>query len=186
MPLPILETARLVLRGFSLADANRVQHLAGSRDVATTTINLPHPYEDGVAEAWIQGHAGAWEDRARLTLAITTGRDGVVGAISMQIVPDHRRGELGYWIGEPYWGQGFATEAAGAIVRYGFEMLGLHRIMARHLSRNPASGNVLRKIGMIHEGTQRGHVIKAGTPEDLECFAILEDEWRMSGASPAA
>ena len=178
MALPTLRTERLLLRGFSLADATRVQELAGSREVASTTLTLPHPYEDGMAEAWIEGHSAAWDERKRLTLAITNEADGLIGGIGLHLVAEHRRAEMGYWIGVPYWNRGFATEAAAAVLAYGFGKLGLHRILARHFGRNPASGRVLRKLGMIHEGTLREHVVRWGQLEDLECYAILEHEWR--------
>lgn len=178
MALPILRTERLLLRGFSLADAPRVQELAGSRDVASTTLTMPHPYEDGMAEAWIEGHSAAWEARKRLTLAITAESDGLIGGIGLHLAPEHRRAEMGYWIGVPFWNRGFATEAAAAVLAYGFSELGLHRIVARHFPRNRASGQVLRKLGMIHEGTSREHVLRWGRFEDLECYAILEQEWR--------
>jgi [ribosomal protein S5]-alanine N-acetyltransferase len=178
MDLPTIKAPRLQLREFAPEDGARVQELAGSREVASTTLNIPHPYQDGLAEAWILSHPAAWNASERLTLAIATQADGLIGAISIHLVPEHRRGELGYWIGIPYWGQGYATEAATAILRFGFGSLNLHRIVARHLSRNPASGRVLQKIGMVREGIQREHVIKWGQAEDLEYYAILEHEWR--------
>ncbi|HYW13186.1 MAG TPA: GNAT family N-acetyltransferase [Longimicrobium sp.] len=178
MDLPVLQTERLLLRGFTLADAPRVQALAGAREVAATTLTVPHPYEDGVAEAWIQGHAAGWQAGKRLSLAITTAADGLVGCVSLSVVPQHRHGEIGYWIGVPFWNRGFATESAAAVLAYGFGGLGLHRIVGRYLPRNPGSGQVLRKLGMRHEGTLREHVWKACRFEDLECCAILEDEWR--------
>ena len=180
-PIPTLRTERLVLRPFSPSDAHRIQELAGSEDVASTTLTIPHPYEDGLAEAWIEGHAEAWEDGQRLTLAVTTDADGVVGAMGLDLAPDHERAELGYWIGVPYWNRGFATEAARAMLDLGFGELGLHRIVARHFPRNPASGRVLRKLGMVHEGTQREHVRRWDRWEDLECYGILASEWRCRG-----
>ncbi|HYR10620.1 MAG TPA: GNAT family N-acetyltransferase [Longimicrobium sp.] len=178
MTLPTLRTERLLLRAFTLADAPRVQELAGAREVAATTLTIPHPYEDGMAEAWIQGHAAAWEAGKRLSLAVTSQADGLVGVVGLSLQPAHRHAEIGYWIGVPYWNRGFATEAAGAVLAYGFGELGLHRIVARYFARNPASGGVLRKLGMRHEGTLREHVWRWDRFEDLECCAILEDEWR--------
>lgn len=184
MELPTLRTGRLLLRGFTLADAPRVRELAGSREVAATTLTVPHPYEDGIAEAWIRGHAAAWEQRGRLSLAVTTGADGLVGAIGLTVVPEHAHGEIGYWTGVPYWNRGLATEAAVAVLDYGFGELGLHRVLARHFTRNPASGRVMRKLGMVHEGTLRDHVRRWGRFEDLECYAVLEREWRGRSAPP--
>lgn len=177
--LPTLRTERLLLRGLSPADAPRVQELAGAWDVASTTLTVPHPYEDGVAEAWIRGHAAAWERGERLPLAVTTESDGLVGGVGLQLSLGHRRAELGFWIGVAYWGRGFATEAAAAVLGYGFDELALHRVVARHFARNPASGRVARKLGMRHEGVQRGHVLRWGRFEDLECYAVLESEWKV-------
>jgi [ribosomal protein S5]-alanine N-acetyltransferase len=182
MTLPTLRTERLLLRAFTPADAARVQELAGSRDVASTTMTMPHPYEDGMAEAWIAGHAAAWDARKRLTLAVTTASDGVVGAIGLSLVPEHRRAEVGYWIGVPYWNRGYATEAAAAVLAYAFGELAIHCVVARHFARNPSSGRVMRKLGMRHEGTLREHVWRWDRFESLECYAILEDEWRARSA----
>ena len=175
---PTLRTDRLLIRGFVPGDAARVQALAGAREIAATTLTIPHPYADGVAEAWIEGHSTAWQNRERLALAVTTGSDGLIGAMGLELVPEHRRAELGYWIGVPYWNRGFVTEAATALLDYGFGELGLHRVVARHFPRNPASGRVLRKLGMTHEGTMRQHVLRWGQLEDLECYGVLEPEWR--------
>lgn len=177
MSLPTLRTERLMLRGFTLDDAPRVQRLAGARDIASTTLNVPHPYEDGMAEAWIAGHAAAWDARQSLTLAVTTEADGLVGAISLGLAPEHRRAEMGYWMGVDYWNRGYTTEAAAAVLDYAFGELGLNRIVARYLARNPASGRVMQKLGMQREGIQREHVVRWGRLEDLECYAILAREW---------
>ncbi len=182
MPIPEIRTKRLLLRGFTGSDAQRVQALAGAREVASGTLTIPHPYEDGMAETWIEGHAAAWEAGENLSLAVTTDSEGVVGAVGLHLVPDHRRAELGYWIGVPYWNRGYATEATAALLGFGFAELGIHRILARHFPRNPASGRVLQKLGMIHEGTQRDHVVRWGKLENLECYAILEEEWRSKAS----
>jgi len=191
MTMPTLHTSRLVLRPFVRSDAAAVQRLAGAREVASTTLMIPHPYEDGMAETWIDGQAAAWESGEVLSLAIATEPDGLVGAIGLRITRQHQRAELGYWIGVPYWNRGYATEAASAVVAYGFTELGLHRVVGRHFPRNPASGRVLTKVGMTHEGTSREHVVRWGVFEDLECYGILESEWlasrtAASGPEPGA
>jgi [ribosomal protein S5]-alanine N-acetyltransferase len=171
---PTIETARLVLRPFALSDARDVQRLAGDLDVADTTLNIPHPYEDGMAEEWI----AKLETDEPCTLAIV-GRDtrALLGAIGLAPAPRFARAELGYWIGKPFWGRGYCTEAARALLRYGFVVLDLNRIHASHFARNPASGRVMRKIGMIHEGLARQHVRRRDRFEDLELYGILKNEW---------
>lgn len=181
MEIPTLRSPRLVLRPFTREDSARVEQLAGAWEVAHGTLTIPHPYEAGMAEGWINGHAKAWEEGHILPLAVTTEADGVIGSIGLQLTPEHRRAELGYWIGVPYWNRGYATEAAAALVDYAFTDLRLHKIVARHFTRNPASGRVLTKLGMRHEGTMRQHVERFGQFEDLECYAVLEADWRQRG-----
>jgi [ribosomal protein S5]-alanine N-acetyltransferase len=176
LPQPTLQTERLILRPFRLEDAAAVQRLAGEREVADTTLTLPHPYLDGMAESWIGTHADAWERREMVTFAITAATEGVVGAISMQLVPAHRRAELGYWVGRPYWNRGYATEAARAVIAFGFGTLALDRIHASHLTRNPASGRVMIKAGMHLEGTLLRHVIRWDRAEDVAQYAILRPD----------
>lgn len=176
MTLPILPTSRLLLRPFLPWDAATVQALAGVQDVAVNTLNVPHPYPDGAAEAWIESHAQAWEVGRCLILAVTTEDDGVVGTVSMQVEADHQRGELGYWIGQPFWARGYATEAARAVLGFGFDELLLNRIQARHLTRNPASGRVLQKLGMRFEGIHREHVHVWGSFEDVAMFGLLRSD----------
>ncbi|HVK56723.1 MAG TPA: GNAT family N-acetyltransferase [Burkholderiales bacterium] len=170
---PTLSTTRLVLRPFLMGDAATVQRLAGVHEIAFTTLHVPHPYKDGMAEAWIRTHAAAWGRNELAAFAITEPAVGLIGAITLRIESAHRRAELGYWVGAPYWGQGYATEAALVTVRFGFDKLDLHRIYASHLTRNPASGRVMVKVGMEYEGCLRQHILKWGIYEDVSRYGIL-------------
>jgi RimJ/RimL family protein N-acetyltransferase len=180
---PILRTERLELRPFTVQDAPDVQRLAGAAAVADTTLTIPHPYEDGAAESWIAGHAPEWERRENAVFAITTPADGLVGAINLRMEARHQRGEIGYWIGQPFWNRGFATEALIAVMAFGFDEAGLNRIMARHLPRNAASGRVMQKAGMHYEGEQREHIFKNGRFETLHCYAMLRSDVRPDASS---
>lgn len=176
---PTLETPRLRLRPISLTDAPAVQALAGTEEVASTTLNVPHPYEDGMAETWILSHAPGYEaDEQAVFAMVERDNDELVGAMGLLITRKHERAELGYWVGVPFWNRGYATEAALALLRFGFEELRLHRIFAQHMARNPASGRVMQKAGMRHEATLRHHVRKWGQYEDIQLYGILVDEWR--------
>ena len=174
-----LETPRLVLRPSAPSDAAEVQRLAGAREVAATTLNIPHPYPDGAAEAWIERQAKAWTEGTAATFLIVE-REGeaLVGGIGMRLVPDHRSAEMGYWIAVPHWNRGYCTEAAGELLRYGFEDLSLHRIHASHFANNPASGRVMEKLGMRHEGRRRQQILKWGEFLDLEDYGILAEDWQ--------
>lgn len=175
MPRPTLTTDRLVLRPFALSDASAVQRLAADREIAANTLLIPHPYPDGAAEEWIKGHDDASPNHI---FAVTLrGVDEAMGAIGLHVETRHERAEIGYWLGVPYWGNGYMTEAARAVVSYAFADGGLNRVFAYHFTRNPASGRVLQKIGMRREGTMRQHVVKWDEPIDVDYYGILREDW---------
>jgi RimJ/RimL family protein N-acetyltransferase len=176
---PTLTTKRLTLRPFVLDDAWDVERLAGMREIADTTLNIPHPYPVGAAARWIETHSPAWAAGTGVTYAIVETSTGkLAGVVSlMQIHREHRRAELGYWIAVDLWNNGFATEASASILDFGFQTLGLHRIESTHFVRNPASGKVMQKLGMTQEGTERDSAVKWGHFESLVRYAILEPEW---------
>lgn len=120
--LPVLETERLVLRPYSLADAQRVQEMCGDWAVASTTLALPHPYPDGAAEQWISTHGDSFRQGSEVTLAVTT-----------------------------------------------------------HLTRNPASGRVMQKLGMSREGLLRQYVLNRGVFDDLVMYSILRSDFETTG-----
>jgi len=172
---PNLRTDRLLLRAFSRTDIPALVPLIGAREVAATTLRIPHPYDASHAEILF----ATIESGNEIRWAITLSRDGtLVGGIGLRVERDHNRAELGYWIGVPHWGNGYATEAARAVLQYGFDTLGLQRIYASHFSNNPASSAVLRKIGMQHEGTFRKHIFKWSQYLDLETYAVLKVDYQ--------
>ena len=178
-PYPELNTDRLVLREFTPQDASAVQRLVGEWEVARTLAVVPHPYPDGMAEEWIATLRPAFEAEKRLAWAVVLREEGeLMGTITLRPNARDDNAELGYWIGRPYWGHGYATEAAREVVRYAFEDLGLHRIHAEHLGSNSASGKVMQKIGMNCEGVMREHYKKWGQYEDRVAYGLLARDWR--------
>jgi len=175
---PVLRTPRLMLRSFTQADARHVAKYAGAPEVADATLNVPHPYEEKMAESWIAGHGDKFHDGAGVVYAITLqGETSLCGCVSLRVASAHGRAELGYWLGVPFWGRGYMTEAAGALVSYGFQKLDLHKIEATHMTRNPASGRVMEKIGMTREGLLlREHVFKNGVFEDLVVYGLVKTQ----------
>lgn len=174
----VIITERLLLRAFTLEDAGALQRLINTREVALNTLRIPFPYPDGEAERWISTH-DAGREKGDHIFAVTLQSDkALIGCVGLHAKREHDCAELGYWIGVPYWGSGYATEAAGAVVRFGFETLSLNRIYAMHFARNPQSGRVLQKIGMRHEGSLRQHLKKWDEYVDLECYAILRAEFK--------
>ncbi len=178
---PVLTTERLVLRPFAPDDAPAVQRLAADREIALNTLLIPHPYPEGAAEEWINGHDDT-SDNHIFAMAQRGGGEAM-GAIGLHVEPKHERAEIGYWIGVPYWGKGYATEAARAVVGYAFDALRVHRVFAFHFTRNPASGNVLLKVGMRREGTMRQHLLKWGEHIDVDFYGIVRQEWADLTAS---
>ncbi|MGH8681489.1 MAG: GNAT family N-acetyltransferase [Burkholderiales bacterium] len=172
-----LRTARLVLRPFRLADAREVQRLAGDPEVANATL-LPHPYADGMAEAWIARQAADFAAAHRFNFAIERADDGaLLGSIGLGIAAAGNYAKLGLWVGRPYWGRQYATEAARAVVAYGFGVLALERIWAQRFRWNKASGRVLEKLDFAHEGCRREFVPARGRDEIVELHGMLRWEW---------
>jgi ribosomal-protein-alanine N-acetyltransferase len=174
-----LRTARLILRPFEREDVPAIVRLAGANEIAATTLNIPHPYAEDEARSFL-GKANEDFLAGRsvvFAISISPTRE-LCGAVGLHIADAHRHAELGYWIGVPFWGRGFATEAATAAVAFGFVTLGLHRIYAHHFAGNTASQRVLEKIGMRQEGRSRQHIQKWGRFIDIENYGLLAEEFR--------
>jgi RimJ/RimL family protein N-acetyltransferase len=172
--LPTLETARLKLRPYSEADIADLLPLIGTREVAATTLRIAHPYTEKDARSFLS----LTEEPDKIWLAIILRSDSrQIGGVGLRVDDQHQQAELGYWLGISYWNHGYATEAASEMLRYGFESLKLHRIFASHFGHNPASGHILTKLGMRHEGCQREHIRKWDKFVDSELYGILRHEW---------
>ncbi len=173
MPL-LLQTERLILRPYTEADIPELLPLIGTREVAATTLRIAHPYTEQDAKAFLE----LTKDPDKIWLAITLKSDArQIGGIGLRVDHQHKHAELGYWLGLPFWGQGYATEASREMLRYAFEDLDLHRVFATHFGHNPTSGRVLRKLGMKYEGCQREQLLKWGEFVDSEMYGLLRQEW---------
>jgi ribosomal-protein-alanine N-acetyltransferase len=138
----ILKTERLLLRSPVLGDAARIALLAGDYDVASMTGTIPHPYSEEMAVHWIQGlYAG--EEGVAFAIDLGTELIGCVGYRAL----GERHAEMGYWIGKPYWGLGYATEAARAVIGHIFAREDYDYLTAGHFAENPASARVIAKLG---------------------------------------
>ena len=152
--------------------------MAGQRAVADTMISIPHPYPAGYAERWISLAREEYRRGSAAHFAVTLSADKrLVGAIELrQIEPEHAQAETSFWIGPSWQRQGYAQEALGCVVAFGFG-LGLNRIYAHYMARNPASGRVLRKAGFVREGLLRQRVRKWGIYENVVLMALLRQDW---------
>jgi RimJ/RimL family protein N-acetyltransferase len=150
-----ITTARLRLRAPRADDAGRMAELANDFDVARMTTTIPHPYTRAHAKEFLKRQAAT--DRAReAVFAIEHPRDGFVGVLGFH--PKQAAApEVGYWIGRPYWGQGYATEAAKAALDWAGSGWGKRLVVSGHFADNPASGRVLEKAGFLYTGVVQPH-----------------------------
>jgi ribosomal-protein-alanine N-acetyltransferase len=162
-----IKTPRLLLRALSPADAPRLCLLAGDYDVASMTATIPYPYSERQAAEWID--------------SVRAGEEGVVFAIERSGLligcTGYRRfggdhAELGYWIGKPYWGMGYATEAVRALIVYAFETDGFAYLRVGHFADNPASARVIEKLGFAPEGQERRHCAARGTKAQCRTYRL--------------
>jgi len=166
----------VVLRGFSPADIARLCELAGDWEVAKMTATIPHPYTPEVARAFIGSHDAEASRGAAWTYAVTRADDGVlVGCVALSDDPVPR-GNLGYWIGRPYWGMGYATAAVRALLAVGFAQLEHVTLSALHLASNPASGRVLAHCGMV-EGAPTTLPHRDGGPAEFRTWSITREQF---------
>lgn len=173
--LPTLLTAHLVLRPLRSEDAAQIAELAGTAAMASMTRRIPHPYTEEMARHFIADQRSAFNQGREWTWAICL-RDGLslIGCAGVEFV-DEMGGELGYWLGEPYWGKGYATEAAHAVVDHVFSTCTLWELNARHLFTNPASGRVLTKLGFQIVGFKRDTCREAG--QEVIHHRLLRAAW---------
>lgn len=175
---PVLSTERLILREFHISDSEEVKKLAGAKEVARGTY-LPHPYEDGMAEKWIKTLHEDFKRGDFVNFAIVDrARYCLIGSIGLSMEKDFNQAQLGYWIGVDFWGNGYCTEAAREVLRYGFDFLKLDIIYAIHFTDNAASGRVLQKIGMKYEGSREGEYLHMGELKDVDMYCISEYDYR--------
>lgn len=176
---PDIATERLLLRELRASDAGSVAVGAGDRRVAQYLIQVPSPYPIALARRWVMHRIEWWEMGRGVTYAVTLQGDPemLVGTVSLRRYIRDRRAELGYWLAAPAWGHGFATEAAQAIIDFGFRELGLARVYAQVIAGNRSSIGVLDKLGMVNEGVKRQHVSKARRLHDVVLYGLLRDEW---------
>jgi RimJ/RimL family protein N-acetyltransferase len=168
-----LRLAQAVLRPWSLADAASLVEQANNLKVARNMRDtFPHPYRPADAEEWLQrGHTNG----VHLAVEVAGKAVGGIGLMPKSDVV-RRSAEIGYWLGEAYWGRGIATDAVRAVTAYAFDGLDLIRLYARVFAWNPASARVLEKAGYQLEGRLRNAVTKAGETTDALLYAIIKDE----------
>ncbi len=160
---PVLETERLTLRAPRLGDAKAIAQLANDRRIAENTTRIPHPYKLADAEDFIEQ-----VNKAGGEFALLITLDGEpIGACGLAKL-DGPAPDLGYWLGAPYWGNGYATEAARAVIDHAFTALGTDAVQAGARVTNPASRRVLEKCAFQWTGVglYRIRALKSSAPID--------------------
>jgi len=162
--MPFLESERLLLRPPEFRDMGAITSWVGDYDVAKNLARVPHPYCEEDARNFVAYAAEARAKGEEFVFAVTRKSDGVfIGCTTLRLKAGRHR--LGYWFGKPFWGNGYATEAAGRVVRYAFLTLKAADVGAGWFHDNPASGRVLEKLGFRHDGAgpedclARGHAV---------------------------
>lgn len=180
---PSLQTDRLRLRPFIADDAATVAELAGTGAMAEATISIPHPFSLTAAKTWITSLPHLFRSGLAVHFAVcTTESNELIGCFALKnLDKTHQHAELECWIGAPWQRQGYATEAAKAVLAFGFEQLNLNRIYGYYLISEPNAATLLEKLGLQQEGIMRQAVHKKSGYKDLGIFAILADEYKKAG-----
>jgi RimJ/RimL family protein N-acetyltransferase len=170
---PVLETARLVLRAPQMADAQAITALVDDRRIAENTLCIPHPYSLADAHAFL---AAANTAEGEIVFLITTRAGNVLGCCGIaRLAGEHP--EIGYWLGVLFWGKGFATEAARAVVDHGFADLGYDTLLAGARVSNPASRRVLEKCGFQWTGVGLYRIRALGSSVPIDRFRLERRLW---------
>ncbi|OCA71446.1 GNAT family N-acetyltransferase [Chryseobacterium arthrosphaerae] len=172
---PIIETERLILSQLEEKDIPFITEYLQHRIYSDLTSNIPYPYTENDAIFWLKMSKEAFENKSGYTFGIRNKEEELIGAIGLHDRDDDKA-ELGYWIGIPYWNKGYVTEAARAIVDFGFKELGLNKIYATHFFHNPASGKIMEKIGMEREAVLKQHAKKDEEYFDLVMYSIFRNK----------
>ncbi|MFP8894948.1 GNAT family N-acetyltransferase [Chryseobacterium sp. EZn1] len=171
---PVLQTERLILSQLEEKDIPFIVELLQHRIFSDLTSNIPYPYVENDARSWVKMSNEAFKNNTGYTFAIRNKEGQIIGAIGLHDRDDDKA-ELGYWIGIPHWDKGYVTEAAKAIIDFGFNELKLNKIFATHFPHNPASGRIMEKVGMEQEAVLIKEVKKDGEYFDLVRYCILKD-----------
>ncbi|MDY3026340.1 MAG: GNAT family N-acetyltransferase [Candidatus Faecivicinus sp.] len=181
--MPELETGRLILRKLTMHDAEDIYAYSRDPEVARhvlwdahRSIGESRTYLRFMLRKYRMNEAASWGIELK-----ETGR--IIGTIGfMWVQDDNRAAEVGYSLARAQWGKGIMTEALAAVIEYGFLTLRLNRIEAIHELSNPASGAVMRRCGMIREGTMREKLFNKGKYVDVDLYAILRKDFSLRGA----
>ncbi|MEA4863017.1 MAG: GNAT family N-acetyltransferase [Victivallaceae bacterium] len=178
IPFPVLETERLVLSQCEATDLEPMYNLAKQPELTRymlweyhKNIDETRKFLNMLLTGYPIGNCQIW--------AIRRKDHSFIGLIDINGTSErHSNTGVGYWLGMPYWNNGYMTEALNAVIKFSFEVLDLNRVQAEHVTDNPASGRVMQKCGMKFEGVLRQHLYAHNRFHDCKMYSILQEEWR--------
>ena len=171
--IPVLGTARLILRAPRLGDAKVIAALANDRHIAENTARIPHPYKLGDAKDWIGG-ANTNPDEEQYVITLSDGT--LIGACGIE-QPDDGMASIGYWLGQPFWGKGYATEAVRALIDHAFGELEHEELQASARVTNPASRHVIEKCGFQWTGVGLCRIRAIHSSAPVDRFRLERGIW---------
>jgi len=176
---PELYTKRLKLRKISIEDVSSLIKYANNKNIADNILNIPYPYQEPDAVFRISYVVQGFKTKARYVFAIIFQQnEEFIGEISLHLENQKSIAQLGYWVGEPFWGKGLATEATEAVLKFGFEKLNLTMIFAECHVENKASEKVLLNNGMQRRGDSGSVVQYLLTKQQFEKNPIKDSEYK--------
>ena len=177
--MPELETPRLRLRKLQMRDAEDIYHYSRDAEVARHVLWDAHR-SIGDSRSYLRYMLRRYRNHEPASWGIEWKATGeIIGTIGfMWVQTDNSAAEVGYSLNRDFWNQGIMTEALRAVIAHGFRGMNLNRIEAQHETTNPASGAVMRKCGMVREGTLRQRLYNKGRYVDVELYAILRKDFR--------
>lgn len=175
----ILETARLALRDFQSSDRDQMARLANNFAITKMTSTMPFPYTREDADEFLNLKVPYFHSKGDLVFAIVLkdDPDTYMGTIGLHFKDDEDHPELGYWIGEPFWGKGYVSELTKAFCAYAFETLDIDAMTAGYFADNPASGRVLDKLGFHYVRRRDYPSVARGEEADGHLLELTRDAW---------
>ncbi|SFN64857.1 Protein N-acetyltransferase, RimJ/RimL family [Chryseobacterium oleae] len=172
---PVIETERLILSELKEEDIPLVKVYLQEKIFSDLTSNIPYPYMLEHAEFWLKISREAFENNTGYTFAVRDKEGQIIGAIGLHDRDDDKA-ELGYWMGKPFWNKGYITEAAIALIDFGFRTLEVNKIYATYFLHNPASGRIMEKAGMEEEALLKQHLKKDGEYFDVMMYSVFKNK----------
>lgn len=179
-----LETERLILRDPLRSDVDAIADLIGNYNVAKTLSRVPHPYATSDAEWWLdrRDEAKGTGDLA-FAIQLKGGPEHLIGVVGVHPERDKEKedrpiAELGYWLGEPWWGQRIVSEAARAVVGHAFATQDLQELHAGYFTGNEASRRILEGLGFVDCGVEKRQAMAVGEDVDCRMLRIKRADWK--------